>query len=291
MVSGRGLVFLALGISTLASVGCRRKLPASEVKSVDAITTGDDAKRHLGDCGDAATQDRTAEAARDKVYARLPEKFRTQFPDLKAKIKMKDAAEVSTECKAIASGDSRLEERGKNLSSCWKVDVSAASGSPLTPTIYMIRDRTLVHRDLLAMVTYAVLELYIDQVGDGLAKMDGAAREALEAELEKASPGTKLDTLSAFVQVVRSDRLALASAVVDDLVTKKAEDALKNFRKMFDVSTNEKLKASVPAGNFFFAEMLESYYCSTASREAIATQGLVTAMTKMQAIAKYLDSP
>ncbi len=291
MVSGRGLVFLALGISTVAAVGCRRKLPDSEVKSVDAITTGDDAKRHLGDCGDAATQDRTAEAALDKVYARLPQKFRKQFPDLKAKIKLQDEADVAKECQQVASGDTRAEERSKNLSSCWKIDLGAASGSPLVPMIHMTRNRNLVHRDLLAMVTYAVLELYIDKVGVGLDKMDDAAKKSLTEELEKASPGTKLEDLSAFVEVVRSDRHALAGAVVDDLTAKKADDALANFRKMFSVSSNEDLKASVPASNFFFAEMLESYYCSDVSREAIAKQGLATAWTRMQAIAKYLDSP
>lgn len=320
MKSSSRMLLLALAATSAVSAGCRRKLPDSEVKSVDAITTGNDAKRHLGDCGDAQVSDRTPEAALEKVFARLPEKFRKQFPNLKASVRLQDPEAVTKDCAVVTAGDSRQEERAKNLSSCWTLDLSAepeapkaeapkeapkaeapkveeapkANGSALVPTIHVTRNRNLVHRDLLAMTTYAVLELYIDKVGDALEKADDAAKKTLTDELQKVSPGARLEDLTKFVAVVKADRQALAQAVVDDLEASKSTDALAalaNFRRMFGASSNAELAGSRGAGNFFFAEMVESYYCSADSRAAIEKAGLKSAWAKMQGIAKYLDSP
>lgn len=291
MALARGLVIISLGCSLLAAAGCKRPGDnANQVKSVEAITSGDDSKRHLGDCGDPSVSDRTPEAAVDKVYTRLPQKYRKQFPDLKGRIKLYDETKIADECRKCAKGDARLEQRSKNLSACWCVDLGDATGTALVPDILVTRNRNLVHRDLLAMVSYSVLELYIDKVGDALDNLDEKGRKTLVEAIKKSAPGTKIEDLKAFVSTVRADRFALASAVVDDLSSKGQDVALTNFKTMFGVSSNSELKKSSAAGNFFFAELVESYYCSDVSREAIKTN-LGSAWVKMQGIAKYLDSP
>lgn len=262
-------------------VGCLKKKESAKAKDVDAIVSGDEANRRNNEfCG--AKEGTTPEEALDAVFARLPRLFTAEFPSLRQHIKLEEASEVKRTCKAIfetqasalfadEADRTRALQRLDNLGACWSLKLSDNMDAVPVPTIHIARDVGSVHRNLIAMVTYGIMELYVDQVGGKFAKLDADERSKLLDKL--AAAGTKA-----------SDTQLL------DLISK-----LEDLRKRLSTAVLEDLKASeksatIQQANLYFAETVDSYYCSESTRDQFVARGLTKTWEIAQEIARLLDS-
>lgn len=286
----------------ITAVGCRKKVFGdSKAHSVDAIVSGDETQRQALYCGSGAkvSPSKTPEEAVDQVFKRLPRLFTTAFPTLRDQIKLDSLESVNTLCKSIFTAqvkdlfdnkddEARALSRLENLGACWSFTVGDKADVSV-PTIHLTKDVDAVHHNMIAMVTYGIVELYADRVGDYL---DGLSEKDRKVVLEKVKvPGQPVTTGDemTFVTKLRDYRLKLATAVVEDLKNLSKTDVLQGYVDAYRLKSFDELKTSRFTQNIFLAESVESYYCSDESRKLFGTRQMTATLKVMDELDAFLN--
>lgn len=177
----------------------------------------------------------------------VPENLSNPF--FKAGGRIVVTADAKNKCKDTPVSQAEREMTGtiESIPACWKIE----SGKPV---IYLLTSVNLIHHNLVRMFGYFYTEFFVNLV------QNAAAPAPLnDAKWKEAA--------TAFV----AERDALANSFLLDLSA--SNKALHD--QLLKIQTLDSAKF----GNYIFAEALDSYYCSTATRQTFS-QSFKTSYTR-----------
>jgi hypothetical protein len=316
-------VFTILFSVTIAT-SCKPAGKDSESQSIEAIKSGESKNRHdksvrCGTTAEIDPKESAAEAVRI-VYDRLPASIRGLVQSTMAIDRKQDISQV---CKAAVAGQadregiiSLLDESYKagvnqaidrsqdtfleGLEACYIFEKAPqpkdAKGLPTTdkfipiiPKIFIQDDVSSIHRNLLAITTYAVIDLYVDTWWGPIVDRVGLGQQAPTATLgvQETAGGLRAEERGALEYIVnfRNLRRSLADSMLLDLKGVNAAGQ-KEIIKKYELL---KTRSPVLFGNFFLAEMVDTHYCNDATRATFTKADFPTAYPVWQQMLVYLE--
>lgn len=249
--------------------------------------------------GDHALRLTQISAEKLKEIVKLSDKAETECltalqPLIDAKFKGATDKENSEAAKAELK--KTLTERINALGACWVQDPNR-----LRPMIIIKNDPKVIENGLLTTLAYAWVEFFVDRVVDQKSaanptdaeaktdcmapKVDGKSTDGVLTSEEKAKFAAV--GLAKFAKTFKDCRVKFGLTVMKDLEnTTQGRDTLKYYQKMVDPEGQIKMEnpdelekflkqeKSVDLLNFFFAESVDTYFCSENGKSAFSARGM-----------------